>query len=44
MLSAWPHSNKRIILTAYDCQQMNLMAQELCYADIDTVSPVSEKT
>ena len=29
MLSAWPHSNERITLTAYDCQQMNLMAQEL---------------
>ena len=29
MLSAWPHSNERITLTAHDCQQMNLMALEL---------------
>jgi hypothetical protein len=29
MLSAWPHSNERINLTSYDCQQMNLMALEL---------------
>ena len=35
MLSAWPHSNERIALTAYDCQQMNLMAQELSRLDID---------
>lgn len=28
-LSAWPHCNERITLTAYDCQQMNLMALEL---------------
>lgn len=29
MLSAWPHRNEKITLTAYDCQQMNLMALEL---------------
>jgi len=29
MLSAWEHTNERITLTAYDCQQMNLMAIEL---------------
>ena len=36
MLSAWPHCNERITLTAWDCQQMNLMAQELSHEDIDT--------
>lgn len=29
MLSAWEHRNDHITLTAYDCQQMNLMAIEL---------------
>ena len=29
MLSAWEHTNERITLTANDCVQMNLMAQEL---------------
>ena len=29
MLSVWEHSNERQKLTAYDCQQMNLMALEL---------------
>ena len=29
MLSAWAHQNERITLTAFDCQQMNLMALEL---------------
>ena len=29
MLSAWEHTNERITLTAYDCQQLNLMALEL---------------
>ena len=29
MLSAWEHTNERVTLTAYDCQQMNLMAIEL---------------
>ncbi len=29
MLSAWDHVNERITLTASDCQQLNLMAQEL---------------
>lgn len=29
MLSAWEHHNDRRKLTAYQCQQMNLMAQEL---------------
>ena len=41
MLSAWPHSNERITLTAWDCQQMNLMAQELSHEDIDTNGLVS---
>ena len=40
MLSAWPHSNERIALTAYDCQQMNLMAQELSRLDIDINGPM----
>lgn len=30
MLSAWEHTNERTTLTAHDCQQMNLMALELC--------------
>lgn len=30
MLSAWEHQDERKPLTAYQCQQMNLMAQELC--------------
>ena len=34
MLSAWPHSNERITLTAWDCQQMNLMAQELSHVSL----------
>ena len=41
MLSNWPHSNERITLTAWDCQQMNLMAQELSHEDVDVNSPVA---
>lgn len=40
MLSVWPHSNERVTLTAYDCQQMNLQAQELSRLDIDTTTPL----
>ena len=43
MLSAWPHYNERITLTAHDCQQMNLMALELSSLDIDTNTPVSQE-
>ena len=42
MLSAWPHSNERITLTAYDCQQMNLMAQELSRLTIDVDTPLPD--
>ena len=42
MLSAWPHINEHINLTAYDCQQMNLMAQELNRFTIDTDTPLPE--
>ena len=43
MLSTWPHTNERITLTAHDCQQMNLQAQELSRLEIDTSIPVTAK-
>lgn len=33
MLSAWEHTNERITLTAHDCEQLNLMALELCQTE-----------
>jgi predicted Rossmann fold nucleotide-binding protein DprA/Smf involved in DNA uptake len=37
MLSAWEHHNERQKLTANQCQQMNLMALELCNTSIASI-------
>ena len=37
MLSPWRHHNEKIKLTAEKCQQMNLMALEICKSNVQTM-------